>query len=222
MQSQLKQEPPTEADIVAFAEWLEISEYPSLYWIAKEGLTAPVPNNWKLCATDEGDVYYFNFETGVSSWDHPMDEYYKKLALEEKNKLLEIRLKENNNAKSNIQNSISAAIQKKDDSSIIISDFNSITSESGILIDQIAIDNETIDDLDPFMDDFLDENDLMRDIPNNDIDSNNSYLRTNEERQQIIEERNRMINRSNALESPDVIQYKEEKNSEHAKSKKKK
>lgn len=27
--------------------------------------------------TPQGDVYYFNFSTGESIWDHPCDERYK-------------------------------------------------------------------------------------------------------------------------------------------------
>ena len=30
------------------------------------------------------DVYYFNFKTGESKWEHPCDEYYKELFNKEK------------------------------------------------------------------------------------------------------------------------------------------
>jgi centrosomal protein CEP164 len=32
------------------------------------------------------DIYYFNFGTGESVWEHPCDEYYRNLFLEEKAK----------------------------------------------------------------------------------------------------------------------------------------
>ena len=48
-------------------------------WIAREGLKAPLPEHWKPCKTPTGDIYYFNFQSGDSVWDHPCDEYYKKL-----------------------------------------------------------------------------------------------------------------------------------------------
>ena len=32
----------------------------------------------------QGDLYYFNFETGESIWDHPCDEYYKNLVVQER------------------------------------------------------------------------------------------------------------------------------------------
>jgi len=33
-----------------------------------------------------GDIYYFNFATGESIWDHPCDEFYKKMVVEERKK----------------------------------------------------------------------------------------------------------------------------------------
>lgn len=33
-----------------------------------------------------GDIYYFNFATGESIWDHPCDEFYKKMVVDERNK----------------------------------------------------------------------------------------------------------------------------------------
>jgi hypothetical protein len=57
-----------------------------LFWVAREGLKAPLPEHWKPCKTGDGEIYYFNFATGDSVWDHPCDEYYKKLYVEEKKK----------------------------------------------------------------------------------------------------------------------------------------
>lgn len=48
---------------------------------------APLPKNWKPCKTkDTEDIYYFNFSSGESTWDHPCDGYYKSLYEEEKKK----------------------------------------------------------------------------------------------------------------------------------------
>lgn len=33
-----------------------------------------------------GDIYYFNFSTGQSIWEHPCDEFYKKLLKQERQK----------------------------------------------------------------------------------------------------------------------------------------
>ena len=32
------------------------------------------------------DIYYFNFATGESIWDHPCDEFYRKMVVEERKK----------------------------------------------------------------------------------------------------------------------------------------
>lgn len=31
--------------------------------------------------TPQGDIYYFNFSTGESIWDHPCDEFYRQVGL---------------------------------------------------------------------------------------------------------------------------------------------
>lgn len=85
---------PTESGIypnvkfIGFKLFTEIREYAKflgmdlnkdqdLFYIAREGLKAPLPPNWKACKTSDGLIYYFNFETGDSTWDHPLDEYYR-------------------------------------------------------------------------------------------------------------------------------------------------
>jgi len=42
--------------------------------------------DWKPCQDTNGDIYYFNFETGDSIWDHPCDEFYRAMVLEERQK----------------------------------------------------------------------------------------------------------------------------------------
>ena len=80
---------PSEAEVVEYAKWLgmDLKSDADLFWVAKEGLMAPLPKNWKPCKTkDTEDIYYFNFSTGDSTWDHPCDGYYKRLYEEEKKK----------------------------------------------------------------------------------------------------------------------------------------
>ena len=31
-----------------------------------------------------GEIYYFNFQSGESVWDHPCDEYYRNMVVEER------------------------------------------------------------------------------------------------------------------------------------------
>lgn len=81
---------PTDQEVDEYAKWLGINmeEDKELLWIAREGLMAPLPKNWKPCKTkDTDDIYYFNFDTGESTWDHPCDGYYKRIYEEEKKKL---------------------------------------------------------------------------------------------------------------------------------------
>ena len=57
---------PTDAEIEEYANWLGMTspEDDDLRWIAREGLKAPLPEHWKPCKTDDGEVYYFNFADG--------------------------------------------------------------------------------------------------------------------------------------------------------------
>ena len=82
---------PTNDELKEYAQYLglNLEKDSDLLWIATEGIRASVPKPWKPCKTAEGDIFYFNFETGESSWDHPCDKYYKELCLKEKEKKLE-------------------------------------------------------------------------------------------------------------------------------------
>jgi len=78
---------PTEAEVVEYATWLgmDLEKDKDLFFIAREGLKAPLPENWKPCkTTDTDEIYYFNFATGESTWDHPCDEFYRTLYEKEK------------------------------------------------------------------------------------------------------------------------------------------
>eukprot|EP00249_Psilotum_nudum_P012513 c23825_g1_i4 orf=282-773(+) len=72
---------PTEEELLEYATWLgiDLPKHKNLLWIAKEALTAPLPNQWKPCITEEDEIYYFNFSTGESIWDHPCDVFYRNL-----------------------------------------------------------------------------------------------------------------------------------------------
>ena len=57
-----------------------------LLYIAKKGLCTNLPKNWKPCQDLNGDLYYFNFATGESTWEHPCDEFYRNMAQTEREK----------------------------------------------------------------------------------------------------------------------------------------
>ena len=77
---------PTEEEVLEFAEYLgiDLEKEQDLLWIAREGVVAPVPAPWKACTENGDDVFYFNFETGESIWDHPADERYRQLLQEKR------------------------------------------------------------------------------------------------------------------------------------------
>jgi len=79
---------PTEDEILEYAKWLGMCEVEDkhLFWIAREALKAPLPENWKPCKAPDGEIYFFNFKTEESMWDHPNDERYQKLYEKEKKK----------------------------------------------------------------------------------------------------------------------------------------
>ena len=76
----------TYEDLLTYAEWLgmDIETEQHLLWIAQEGLLEEPPADWKPCKSPDGDIYYFNFKTGESMWDHPCDESFRELYREQK------------------------------------------------------------------------------------------------------------------------------------------
>ncbi|XP_008567846.1 PREDICTED: centrosomal protein of 164 kDa isoform X3 [Galeopterus variegatus] len=80
---------PSEQEILEFAREIGIDpiKEPELMWLAREGIVAPLPAEWKPCQHITGDIYYFNFANGQSMWDHPCDEHYRNLVIQERGKL---------------------------------------------------------------------------------------------------------------------------------------
>jgi len=77
---------PTQEEIEEYARFLgmDLREDRDLFYIAKEGLKAPLPGSWKPCKSPKQTVYYFNFESKVLQKEHPCDDYYRQLFLEER------------------------------------------------------------------------------------------------------------------------------------------
>ncbi|XP_058269816.1 centrosomal protein of 164 kDa-like isoform X4 [Hemibagrus wyckioides] len=77
---------PSEQEIHEYAREIGIDpeRESELLWLAREGIVAPLPAEWKPCQDVTGDVYYFNFSTGQSTWDHPCDEQYRRLVTQER------------------------------------------------------------------------------------------------------------------------------------------
>jgi len=68
-------------ELAGFAEHLGLSlpAEQDLMWICKMALNAPVPAGWTPHNDGAGNTYYYNAETGASSWDHPSDPYFRTL-----------------------------------------------------------------------------------------------------------------------------------------------
>uniref|UniRef100_A0A1I8GQP5 WW domain-containing protein n=1 Tax=Macrostomum lignano TaxID=282301 RepID=A0A1I8GQP5_9PLAT len=83
---------PTPEELAEYARsiGINVEEEPELMFLAREGLVAPLPPDWRpiqdRSAEDEA-VYYFNFRTGQSSWEHPCDEHYRLLVIKERQRL---------------------------------------------------------------------------------------------------------------------------------------
>ncbi|CAG9577352.1 conserved hypothetical protein [Leishmania major strain Friedlin] len=79
---------PTEEEVLEFADWIgmKLPQDSEFLWLAREGLKTPLPKEWKPCSTNDGEIYYFNFKTGESSWDHPMDGIFRQRFEQEKEK----------------------------------------------------------------------------------------------------------------------------------------
>lgn len=80
---------PPQDELEEYAEFIGINvkTEKDLMWVALEGLRTPLPANWRACQTGDEEVYYFNFDTGESLWDHPMDNTFKEKVIAERAKL---------------------------------------------------------------------------------------------------------------------------------------
>jgi len=72
---------PSQEEMCRYAEWLgmDLNQDQGLLWIARDGLKALLPLAWKACQAEDGDIFYHNFTTGESTWDHPSDEHHKRM-----------------------------------------------------------------------------------------------------------------------------------------------
>eukprot|EP00826_Nyctotherus_ovalis_P058724 TRINITY_DN8098_c0_g1_i1.p2 TRINITY_DN8098_c0_g1~~TRINITY_DN8098_c0_g1_i1.p2 ORF type:complete len:145 (-),score=54.41 TRINITY_DN8098_c0_g1_i1:262-696(-) len=66
---------------------MNVEEDEDLLWIAREGLTASLPEPWESIENAEGELYFHNKETNEATYVHPMDEEYKALYRQEKERM---------------------------------------------------------------------------------------------------------------------------------------
>ncbi|XP_077421958.1 uncharacterized protein LOC144052061 isoform X2 [Vanacampus margaritifer] len=80
---------PSDQEIREYAKeiGIDLDNETELMWLAREGIVAPLPPEWKPCQDVTGDIYYYNFSSGASTWDHPCDEHYRRLVIQERERL---------------------------------------------------------------------------------------------------------------------------------------
>lgn len=79
----------SEEELLGYAEFIGIHlpEEEDLLWIAEEGLYADLPDGWEAEeSADNSEIMYINLRTGQRTYEHPCDEYYKQLVVQERRK----------------------------------------------------------------------------------------------------------------------------------------
>ena len=68
-------------DVTEYAKFLgmDVDADAHLLWIAKEAMEAPLPEGWTQHEDKDGFVYFYNTGTQQSTYEHPMDEFYRKV-----------------------------------------------------------------------------------------------------------------------------------------------
>ncbi|KAH7826860.1 putative centrosomal protein [Monocercomonoides exilis] len=73
--------------VLEYADYMGMTPLDNdLFWIAREGFNAALPDGWVEEETPDHRAYYYNEKTGASMWDHPLDDYYRNLYEVEKRK----------------------------------------------------------------------------------------------------------------------------------------
>ncbi|CAH8581824.1 unnamed protein product [Dicrocoelium dendriticum] len=77
-------EHPNEEEIKLYASsiGIDLANEPALAWIAKEGISAPLPKGWQVMQDENNQIFYYNASSGQSLWDHPLDSYYRRRVLQ--------------------------------------------------------------------------------------------------------------------------------------------
>jgi hypothetical protein len=87
--------PPSGKEVREYGEHLGLNPAvdEEFMWIAEEALCAPLPAGWSEHFRPEHNaVYYFNTHTQDSTWNHPMEDYYRILLESLKQLKLELKM----------------------------------------------------------------------------------------------------------------------------------
>ena len=78
-----------ETELAEFADFMDVNSETEGYllYIVAESMTQPLPVDWAEVEDESsGRTYYYNQNTNETSWEHPLDQYYKNLIfIERKN-----------------------------------------------------------------------------------------------------------------------------------------
>ena len=74
-----EEDPPTQEEIEEYAEYLgmDVAADRDLLYIAEWAITAPLPDGWTEHLDAQGNEFYYNSMTSVSTYEHPLDEQYR-------------------------------------------------------------------------------------------------------------------------------------------------
>ena len=61
-------------------------KYQSLVPLVIDAINAPLPPDWEEIVDEDNNVFFYNKTLKTSHWEHPMDDYYRKIILLEKQK----------------------------------------------------------------------------------------------------------------------------------------
>eukprot|EP00878_Enallax_costatus_P016571 GHUV01017387.1.p1 GENE.GHUV01017387.1~~GHUV01017387.1.p1 ORF type:complete len:508 (+),score=196.39 GHUV01017387.1:301-1824(+) len=77
---------PSAEEVAEYATYLGIDpiEDADLLYIAEWALTAPCPDGWIIHLDKEGNEFFYNGDTQASTYEHPMDEHYRRIYQEKK------------------------------------------------------------------------------------------------------------------------------------------
>jgi hypothetical protein len=77
--SDMRSMEPDHETVKSYAKYLGMSlkRDQEFFYIAREGLMAPLPLQWDVKMDKDGNEYYFNNQTKETSKDHPMDTLYR-------------------------------------------------------------------------------------------------------------------------------------------------
>ncbi|KAL5107148.1 hypothetical protein TcWFU_009791 [Taenia crassiceps] len=79
---------PTEEEVRIYARAIGIDpdKEADLLYIAREGISAPVPKGWIVLQNRQGGIFYQQKCSGVCIWDHPLDAQFRLRVVEARSK----------------------------------------------------------------------------------------------------------------------------------------